>query len=205
MDRLIYLVRHGETEWNRERRMQGHLDSRLTARGEDQAGAMGCALARLVDGGGFAMVASPLGRARRTAALIRAEIGLADDCPTDDRLMEMTWGAWDGLTHDQIEARDPGELTRRRQDTWHHWNYVPPGGGESYAMLMARVGDWLDGLAPGGPLVAVAHGAVGRVFRGHYLGLVAAETLALDQPQDAFYRLHGGAIKRIDVSRQTGS
>ena len=200
MDRVIYLVRHGETEWNRERRMQGHLDSRLTPRGEDQARAMGRALARLVDGD-VKMVASPLGRTRRTAALIRAELGLApEDIPIDDRLQEQTWGAWDGLTLDEVEARDPGALAHRRQDTHHHWNYVPPGGGESYAMLAARVGDWLDALAPGGgPLIAVAHGAVGRVFRGHYLGLSPAETLALDQPQNAFYRLHGGAIERIDA------
>ena len=200
MDRLIYLVRHGETEWNRARRMQGHRDSRLTERGAEQARAMGRTLAGLIGDDGIDMVASPLGRARQTAALIRAEMGLAGDCPTDDRLKEMTWGAWDGLTRDEIEARDPGALGRRRQDVWHHWNFEPPGGGESYAMLAARVGAWLDDVARGRRLVVVAHGAVGRVLRGLYAGLGQAETLALDETQNAFFRLHRGAIERIDAA-----
>ena len=110
MDRLIYLVRHGETEWNRAGRMQGQRDSPLTTRGEDQARRVGLALARPIGAGdGFAMVASPLGRTLRTAAIIRAAMGLAPDgCPTDDRFMEITWGAWDGLTRDEIDAGEPG-------------------------------------------------------------------------------------------------
>ncbi len=198
MDRLIYLVRHGETEWNQAGRMQGQRDSPLTARGEDQAKRVGLALAGLIDAGDrFAMVASPLGRTLRTAAIIRAELGLTpDDCPTDDRLMEITWGAWDGLTRDEIELRDPGALARRRQN---HWRFVPPGGGESYAMVAERVRDWLDGVAQGQRLVVVAHGTAGRVVRGLYAGLGEAETLDLAEPQDAFFRLHGGAIERIDA------
>ncbi len=199
MDRLIYLVRHGETEWNRAGRVQGHLDSPLTARGEDQAGRVGRTLARLIGAGdGFAMVASPLGRTLRTAAIIRATMGLApDDCPTDDRLTEITWGAWDGLTRDEIDAGEPGAMARRMRD---HWRFVPPGGGESYAMVAERVRAWLDGVAQGQRLVVVAHGTVGRVLRGLYAGLSEAETLDLAEPQDAFFRLHGGAIERIDAS-----
>jgi len=197
MDRLIYLVRHGETEWNHAGRVQGHRDSPLTTRGEGQARRVGQTLARLIGvGDGFAMVASPLGRVRRTAAIIRTEMGLApDECPTDDRLMEITWGDWDGLTRDEIEVRDPGALADRRQN---HWRYVPPGG-ESYAMVATRVRDWLDGVASGARLVVFAHGTAGRVLRGLYAGLGEAETLALDEPQDAFFRLHGGAIERIDA------
>ncbi len=198
MDRLIYLVRHGETEWNRAGRVQGHLDSPLTARGEDQAGRVGRTLAGLIGAGdGFAMVASPLGRVLRTAAIIRAAMGLApDDCPTDDRLMEITWGAWDGLTRDEIDAGEPGAMARRLQN---HWRFVPPGGGESYAMVADRVRGWLDGVAQGQRLVVVAHGTTGRVLRGLYAGLSEAETLDLAEPQDAFFRLHGGAIERIDA------
>ncbi len=54
-------------------------------------------------------------------------------------------------------------------------------------------------LAQGRRLVAVAHGATRRVLRGLYAGLGEAETLALAEPQDAFFRLHGGAIERIDA------
>jgi probable phosphoglycerate mutase len=198
MDRLIYLVRHGETEWNRAGRVQGHLDSPLTTRGEGQARRVGRTLARLIGAGeGFAMMASPLGRVLHTAAIIRAEMGLApDDCPTDDRLMEITWGAWDGLTRDEIEVREPGAMARRLQN---HWRFVPPGGGESYAMVAERIGGWLGGVASGKRLVVFAHGTAGRVLRGLYAGLGEAETLALDEPQDAFFRLHDGTIERIDA------
>ena len=198
MNRLIYLVRHGETEWNRAGRVQGHLDSPLTARGEDQAKRVGRTLARLIGAGdGFAMVSSPLGRVLHTAAIIRAEMGLAPgDCPTDDRLKEITWGAWDGLTRDEIDAGDPGAMARRLQN---HWDFVPPGGGESYAMVAERVGDWLDDVAQGQRLVVFAHGTLGRVLRGVYAGLTEAETLALEEPQDACFRLHGGTIDRVEA------
>ena len=200
MDRLIYLVRHGETEWNRDRRIQGQLDSPLTARGEDQARRVGTALAGLIgDGDGFDMVASPLGRARRSAEIIGHAMGFAAEHTADDRLNEMTWGAWDGLTLDEIEARDPGELARRRRDARQHWTHEPPGG-ESHAALAARVGGWLDDLAPGRRIVAITHGPVGRVLRGRYAGLSEAETLTVDEPQDAFFRLHRGAIERIDAA-----
>ncbi len=200
MDRLIYLVRHGETEWNRDRRIQGQLDSPLTGRGEDQARSVGAALAELIgNGDGFDMVASPLGRARRSAEIIGHAMGFAAEPTTDDRLNEMTWGAWDGLTLDEVEARDPGELVRRRRDARQHWTHDPPGG-ESYAVLAARVGGWLDGLAPGRRLVVVTHGPVVRVLRGRYAGLSEAEMLALDEPQDAFFRLSSGAIERFEVA-----
>ncbi len=67
-------------------------------------------------------------------------------------------------------------------------------------MLAARVGGWLDGLAPGRRLVVVTHGPVVRVLRGRYAGLSEAEMLALDEPQDAFFRLSSGAIERFEVA-----
>ena len=193
---IIYLARHGETEWNRAGRMQGHLDSPLTARGEAQARRLGETLGEIgVEG--FEMVSSPLGRTRATAQIIAGALGRdADGITTDARLMEMTWGAWDGLTRAEIEARDPGALARRVAD---HWDYRPPGGGESYAMVALRVGDWLAGLAPGRSLIAVCHGGAGRVVRGLYGGLSQAETLAQEEPQDAIHLLRGGQIGRIDT------
>ena len=193
---MIYLVRHGETEWNRAGRMQGHLDAPLTRRGEAQARTVGATLRDLgVDG--FPLVASPLGRTRATAAIIARVLGLdPGSVTTDTQLMEMTWGAWDGLTQAEIEARDPGEWARRKAD---HWDYCPPGGGESYAEVALRVADWLAGFAADEPRIVVCHGGVGRVVRGLYGGLSRAETLAQEEPQDAFHLLRDGLIGRIDT------
>ena len=192
---MIYLVRHGETEWNRAGRMQGHLDAPLTARGEAQARAVGETL-RELGVGRFSLVASPLGRTRATAAIIARVLGRdPEDTATDDRLMEMTWGAWDGLTNAEIETRDPGALARRKAD---HWNYRPPVGGESYARMSLRVADWLAGLDDDRSRIVVSHGGTGRALRGLYGALSQAETLAQEEPQDAFYRLHDGLIGRIE-------
>ncbi len=194
----LFLIRHGETEWNRERRFQGHRDSPLTARGIAQAERAGRRLlAELDDPAAYALTSSPLGRARHTAILVAGAIGRAPgDVTLDDRLMEMTWGAWDGLTAAEIEARDP-ELWQARIDD--RWTVAPPGGGETQQAILNRAMAWLGDLGPATRVVAVAHGALGRAIRTAYLGLPAAAMLELDEPQDAFFRLYAGRIERIDV------
>ena len=177
--------------------MQGHLDSPLTPKGVRQARRAGLFLGELIgDPRAARMIASPLGRARRTAAMVADALGIDyAACRHDDRLKEITWGDWDGLTRAEIEARYPGALTRRLKD---HWNAVPPCG-ESYAVVAARAQQWMGGVTGTRPLVVVGHGAWGRVLRGIYLGLSAADTLALDEPQDAVFRLAGETIDRFDV------
>ncbi|MDP6389383.1 MAG: histidine phosphatase family protein [Alphaproteobacteria bacterium] len=172
VDRLLYVVRHGETEWNRGGRVQGHRDSRLTELGEAQARGIGRRLAaEIAHLDEFTMAVSPLGRTRRTAELIRDELDFDPArCHEDERLMEFTWGDWDGHTRHEIEEKWPGEQQRRREN---HWHYVPPGG-ESYAMLAARLGDWLGGIAQGTRMIVVTHGAAGRVLRGLYAGFEPA-------------------------------
>ncbi|MFO1085552.1 MAG: histidine phosphatase family protein [Reyranellaceae bacterium] len=200
----IFLFRHGETVWNAEKRAQGYLDSPLTAAGRAQARAMGETLARELQLGGYmpsgvVVRASPLGRVRETLAIAAAAAGLAhDEQAFDHRLREMSWGEWDGLVLPDIEARWPGAMAARRQD---HWSYQPPGG-ESYAMVVERTRPALDdivALAQDRPVAVFAHGAVGRVLRGLFLGVPQAEILKMDQPQNAFYRLHSGAASRVDT------
>lgn len=202
MHHPIYLFRHGETVWNAEKRAQGHLDSPLTETGRAQARAMGEALGRELERAGYApsavlVQASPLGRVRETLAIAAEAAGLmhGDDCH-DHRLREMSWGDWDGLSLPEIEARWPGEIAARRLD---HWNYQPPNG-ENYVMAMERARLALDDivlLAAEQPVAVFAHGAIGRVLRGLFLGAAQADILKMDQPQDAFFRLHRGAMERI--------
>jgi probable phosphoglycerate mutase len=198
----IYLFRHGETVWNAEKRAQGHLDSRLTETGRGQARAMGAALGQELARVGYAPAAvvvraSPLGRVRETLAIAAEAAGLVhDETCHDHRLREMSWGDWDGLNGPEIEARFPGEMAARRLD---HWNYCPPNG-ESYVMVTERARAALDdivGLAASHPVAVFAHGGIGRILRGLFIAAPQAEILKMDQPQDAFFRLHQGAAHRI--------
>ena len=194
----MYLFRHGETEWNRDGRMQGHLDSPLTDLGASQAQAAGRKLKTLIDGpASLSFVVSPLGRTRQTAAFVADAIGFPEDKFTfDDRVREITWGELDGLTLTEIEAAHPGLLDRRDETKWE---FQPPGG-ESYAAASYRLADWLDALGDDlDKLVVVSHGAAGRVLRGLYAKLSPDEILLLDEPQDAFFRFQNGSVERIDA------
>lgn len=202
MHHPVYMFRHGETVWNAEKRAQGILDSPLTETGRAQARAMGRALARELQQAGHdpsivVVRASPLGRVRETLALAAEEAGLShDEQSFDDRLREMSWGEWDGLTGAEIEARWPGAMAARRLE---RWTYEPPGG-ENYIMAAARAQAALDdiaALAMERPVAVFAHGAIGRVLRGLFLRVPEAEILDMDQPQDAFYRLHRETAARI--------
>src|SRR5271165_1740020 len=143
--RLIF-VRHGETPYNAENRLQGQRDVPLGARGRDQARAVGRTLRARIGAeidrleAADAFVASPLLRTRETMELVRGAMGLASDrYRLDPALKELTFGDWEGLTWPEVTARDPKGLAARRADKW---NFVPPKG-ESYAMLAARLQPWL--------------------------------------------------------------
>ena len=177
----IIFVRHGETAYNAENRLQGQRDVPLNARGRDQARAVGWTLrARIgseidrIDSAG-AFVASPLLRARETMEIARAVMDLSPKIyRVDAALMELTFGDWEGLTWAEVRARDADGVKARRADKW---GFVPPGGGESYAMLAERVVAWLAALP--GDTFAVAHGGVARALMTLITGMpgkVAART-----------------------------
>lgn len=185
----IYLVRHGETEWNSAGQFQGALDSPLTSHGRAQAEACGRRLARVavnVD----AMWASPLGRVRETVAILRS-FATYPEVIWDRRLEEVSVGVWDGLTHVDIDACWPGLLDG---STPFDWFFRSPDG-ERFDEAMARVGDWLAGLT--GTVVAVSHGLLGRLVRGRYLGLSQEEALRLPVPQDVIWRLANGRVEAL--------
>src|ERR1044071_3224224 len=102
---LLYFVRHGETDWNRERRLQGQHDIPLNTLGRTQAQRCGALLKELLSKSGtpvadYDYVSSPLGRARETMELMRTAMGLDPAAyRTDARLMEMSFGRWEGFTY----------------------------------------------------------------------------------------------------------
>jgi probable phosphoglycerate mutase len=141
---VLYYVRHGETAWNADRRLQGQADTPLSPAGESQAQRCGRILRRLLalrgqDAAQLDFVSSPLSRARVTMERMRAELGLDPAAyRVDPRLIEMSFGDWDGLDFAQLQAREADALARRQQDPWR---FRPPGG-ESYEQLLPRIRDW---------------------------------------------------------------
>jgi broad specificity phosphatase PhoE len=187
----IYLIRHGETEWNAQGRFQGRLDSALTDTGVKQAEAIGRRLAPL--GCSFdAFIVSPLGRTRQTATII-AGLAQLPAAQCDERLAEVSLGSWDGLTHVDIDAQWPGLLDGC---TPFDWFFRSPDG-ESYDAVFRRAETWLDERQ--GVTVAVSHGLISRVIRGAYGGLSMAEALSLPVPQDVIWKLSSGRIEPVYV------
>jgi probable phosphoglycerate mutase len=191
---MIYLVRHGQTEFNRERRIQGHVDSQLTDLGVRQAKAVGRLLRDLIrEPEGWRIVSSPLGRARATAEII-AGILKGPQVELDDRLKEMSWGSHDGRLRAELEAEHPETFGKTG------WAFDAPTDGESYDDVAARVGAWLAELPPEPErrIVAVSHGISGRVLRGLYANLHRDAAGQQDVPQDAVFLLQHGGVGRID-------
>jgi probable phosphoglycerate mutase len=153
----IYFIRHGETDWNREGRLQGQQDIPLNDLGRAQAEEAARRLATLVSPHALPWHVSPLLRTQETAKRSRLSIGMADEgYLLEDRLKELSFGRWEGLTWREVKQSDPAGAARREADKW---GMVPPDG-ESYALLIARLQPWLDTVTE--DCVVVAHGGVAR-------------------------------------------
>jgi probable phosphoglycerate mutase len=156
----LYFVRHGETDWNVEARLQGQRDIPLNDFGRVQAEEAASRLRALVPRyEDLDYVASPLSRTRETMERLRQAAGLhPGSYRVDARLRELSFGAWEGLTWKEVRARAPQAAAGRQRDKW---NYVPPGG-ESYAMLAERVAPAVADLER--DAVIVSHGGVARTL-----------------------------------------
>jgi broad specificity phosphatase PhoE len=192
----IYYIRHGETQWNAEGRLQGAQDVPLNDLGRKQAAHAGDILADLFardgrDETSIAFVASPLGRARSTMELVRDTLGLAPaDYSLDDRLREIGYGHWEGSTLAQMQASDPDVFAQRQADKWT----VSPPGGESYASVQLRMRDWYDSLLA--DTVAVAHGGTARALMVA-LGIETPASAAdLTIEQGAVYLFRDGGLSK---------
>lgn len=179
----VFLARHGQTEWNRARRVQGRLDSPLTELGEWQARWLARTIARLpgIDG----VFSSPLGRAMSTAAFYAEALGAQVTVIED--LTEVHHGAWGGLTRSEIETRFPG-MNERRQQNKYHWRFPD---GESYADADLRAGRALAAITGHGTRcpVIVSHEMLGRMLMRRLLGADPAIALSWSQPHDVVYRI----------------
>ncbi|MCX8098552.1 MAG: histidine phosphatase family protein [Casimicrobiaceae bacterium] len=158
--RQLLMIRHGETAWNREERIQGQLDAPLNERGRAQAQALAQALARELDET-VCLVASDLSRARDTAEplgeLLSVPIAL------EPRFRERHFGALEGRLHAEWRAEDPQGVERFRNGDP---DYAPPGGEDSRALearVVAAVEDWV-GRGEAQTLVVVTHGGVVSAF-----------------------------------------
>lgn len=196
----IILIRHGQTHWNREGRIQGHGDSTLTPLGEAQARAYGRLLAdRFAPLQPYALYRSPAGRCQQTTRLLAGEAGLAfADFIEDTRLKEKGYGRWEGLTRPEISLLgEQSDLAAMDADPWGH---RPPEGGESLEEVMARAGQWLASLDPARPVIAVAHGGTGRTLIRAALGLSAEESLAIQMRQDVVFRIARGNLDTLETA-----
>jgi len=164
----VLLARHGETDWNAERRWQGHSDPPLNERGREQARA----LAEELGGAGIvAVYASDLRRSLETAEIVAARLGLP--VHADARLREVDVGEWSGLTPDEIALRYPDAHARWIAYEGHGWV-----DGESYEQLAERVVAALVEIAaehPGGTVLAVTHGGPVRAVGAHCAGVPQLE------------------------------
>ena len=182
----IVLVRHGETDWNRDRRFQGHADIPLNAAGVEQVRE----LAEQLSGETFSIVyTSPLRRASESAALLGERLGL--EVRPSDALMEVDVGAWSGLTVDEVEERFPEGFAR-----WVEWRSAGWSDGETYEQLGRRVVNGLKEIAEmhgGERVLAVTHGGPIRT------AAAAALRLPLHEVRDRLGPIGNGAVVRIDV------
>lgn len=175
----LYILRHGETTWNAENRMQGELNSPLTPKGEMDAVRQGEILARL-DLDGFSFICSPQGRAFQTAGIALAR--LADHVRTDDRLREIGVGDWSGRLRDELpmpEGKDPFMA-----------QYEVAPNGEGFVRLEARCRAFLADLS--GPAVLVTHGITSRMIRSIMIGEGAHAVATVHGGQGCVYHLKDG-------------
>ncbi|MBB5551248.1 histidine phosphatase family protein [Rhizobium lentis] len=189
---IIFLLRHGETIWNAPGRFQGQKDSPLTERGRWQADQAGKLLGRELErhSGEIDVHVSPLGRAKETAARISRYVPVASR--DELRLMEVTTGSWDGMSHYEIDMEYPGMLEGANAFNW----FFRSPDGETFDAACARVKEWLSQLRS--TTIAISHGLTGRLIRGVYLGLSQEEMLELPVPQAGFYRLQNGQAHLIE-------
>lgn len=186
----LIVIRHGQTDWNRDERLQGQRDIPLNGLGRAQARRNGQALKALLDIHRWHWVASPLIRARQTLEIVRSQAGLpVSDYRTDERLLELSFGRLEGMTMQEVAEHDGSAIAERKRDKW---GYVHPDG-ESYALLAGRVSEWLETVSE--PTIVGAHGGTVRVLLHLIAGFPTAEVPLVSVPQDRLALFTDGKVE----------
>ncbi len=185
-EKILFFVRHGQTEWNAVQRMQGRSNSPLTSLGLKQADESGALLSQFPI---EKLYASPLGRVQQTVSRIREHVPL--DAIIDDRLKEWHCGEWSGSLYKELRANWPVEYTEWQADRY----YVRPPGGENYPDMIIRARSFLDDVLATsyGVVGVISHGMIGRVMIATLLGLSERGTMALRQANDVVIRVTIGS------------
>ena len=184
----VYFLRHGQTKWNFEGRFQGQMDSPLTALGRRQAEDQGQLLrAVIADWRAVDVWVSPLGRTRETAKIALRDVPVAPTIVPE--LAELSVGGCEGVRRGEIEKLGPRLAGPSRRERFAVSSNSP--GGESYAAFSARIRLVLEALQR--PTVIVAHGIVGRVLRGLWLGLERGQLAGLPGGQGCIFHLKDGS------------
>ncbi|MGJ8545256.1 MAG: histidine phosphatase family protein [Sulfitobacter sp.] len=186
----IWFLRHGQTEWNAAYRLQGQLDSPLTAQGRADAARQGAILRDILPQAP-AIYVSPLGRTLQTAAIALA----GTPYQTDARLMEIHAGQWQGRLRRDIMAELP-ELAQSNPNALEIYEAAPEG--EGLTVFAARIAEFLADLT--GPSVIIAHGLLGQVLRAQITGIDLAQAGALSNDQGCIYHLENGIETVLDAS-----
>ena len=200
---VLYLVRHGQSEWNRLGRIQGRTDSPLTGHGREQAVALGRMLRKALSDPAIDIVASPLGRARETATIIAGELGrAASEVRTDELITDFDVGELAGYPGWDAVADDHPELARLRLEDPVRFQ---PAGGESGAEVLARAQAFLAARqAAGRDTLVVGHGVINKFIRAAARGVTGGDIIALGEDQELVYRLDGATETELRAPSTIG-
>jgi len=178
----IYLIRHGETEWNLEGRYQGQKNSPLTQKGREQARLNALKLKKEIKNFDEVKIfSSPLGRAKDSAFIICDALNIERErIIVDERIKEFDYGIFEGQLKSFCQTAYAQEFNAREADKWSYQIE----GGESYEMVSQRLQPWFDEIKEETMVIVIAHEMINRTLRGLYFDFEHNKTLKLRQPND---------------------
>lgn len=195
---MIYIVRHGQTQWNLQGKKQGWKDSPLTHKGIQQGFNISKLLGQALKGpiGDYKVVISPLWRCQQFASIICEQLRHDyKDCIIEQDLKEHGFGDWEGMTEDEINTQYCGAWEDRLADRWH---YTAPGiGGENYNTLYLRVQSVYEKYKNEN-VIFVCHEMVSKVLRGMMLNMSTDEIPLQKHRQNKIYIFDGEKLSEIE-------